>query len=289
MISVIIPAHNEASVIRRGLEELTRGALGGELEVIVVCNGCHDATAEIARSVDGPIRVFETEVASKANALNVGDDAAGGFPRIYMDADVLMSLQSARRLSAVLEDGLAAAAAPSVNTIFPRGTSWLVRTFYDFWMALPYVKEGMVAAGVYAVSRDGRARFGRFPDVIADDGYFRLQFASHERVEVASAVSTVSAPGRLSDLIKIKTRSRLGLLQLQARFPELFAGEARSSSYCETISALAPRPHLYFSAIPYVLITLYSRHRARRQIKTIDRYVWERDNSSRGDLAVAKR
>ena len=48
MISVIIPAHNEESVIARCLEAFVTGAEPGELEAIVVANGCSDATAEIA-------------------------------------------------------------------------------------------------------------------------------------------------------------------------------------------------------------------------------------------------
>ena len=285
MISVVVPAHNEASVIQRSLEALTAGAAPGELEVIVVCNGCRDATAEIARAFGEPVRVLETEIASKANALNLGDASANGFPRVYMDADVVMSFESVRLLATTLENGPAAAAAPRVETVFPKGAAWSVRAYYDFWMALPYVQEGMVAAGVYAVSREGRSRFGRFPDVIADDGYFRLLFAPHERVEVVSAISTVSAPGRIADLVKIKTRSRLGLFQLQANFPELFERHTKTTRYDQALFAIARRPSLYLSAIPYVLVTLYARYRAARQVKTLDRYVWERDNSSRGDPA----
>lgn len=289
MISVVIPAHNEASVIQRSLEALTKAAAPGELEVIVVCNGCSDATAEIARAFGEPVRVLETETASKANALNLGDDAARSFPRVYMDADIVMSFQSVQQLAATLAKGPAAAAAPRVNTVFPKGGAWSVRAYYNFWMALPYVQEGMVAAGVYAVSREGRARFGRFPDVIADDGYFRLLFAPDERVEVANAVSTVSAPSKISDLIKIKTRSRLGLFQLQSGFPELFERHTKTTRYDQALIAIARRPDLYLNAIPYVLITLCARYRAIQQFKRIDRYVWERDNSSRGDLASIRR
>ena len=39
LVTVIIPAHNEASVIRRTLSTLLRPASAGEFEVIVVCNG----------------------------------------------------------------------------------------------------------------------------------------------------------------------------------------------------------------------------------------------------------
>jgi hypothetical protein len=124
-----------------------------------------------------------------------------------------------------------------VDTVFTAGSDWAVRAFYDFWMALPFVREGMMAAGAYAMNEAGRARFGRFPDVIADDGFCRLQFAPEERVEVTDAVSRVVAPGRFSDLVKIRSRSRLGVYQLQTRFPELYAAERRKQ-------AVRPYPRL---------------------------------------------
>ncbi len=48
MASVIVPAHNEASVIRRCLDSLNGQA--GLDTLIVACNGCTDNTAEIVRT-----------------------------------------------------------------------------------------------------------------------------------------------------------------------------------------------------------------------------------------------
>src|SRR4029453_13779336 len=92
MTSIIIPAHNEESVIRRGLHAVLDGAAPGELEVIVVCNGCSDATADVAREFGIAVRVIETDVPSKSNALNLGDAAATRFPRFYLEADGTLDL-----------------------------------------------------------------------------------------------------------------------------------------------------------------------------------------------------
>ena len=43
-VSVVIPAHNEETVIGRCLAALFAGAGEGELDVVVVCNGCRDGT-----------------------------------------------------------------------------------------------------------------------------------------------------------------------------------------------------------------------------------------------------
>jgi glycosyltransferase involved in cell wall biosynthesis len=287
VISIIIPAHNEEAVIEHSLATLTRGAAPGELEVIVVCNGCKDATAARARAFGPPVRVIETDVPSKANALNLGDASATGFPRIYSDADVILTLESIRELACALEKDGILAVAPVAKNVFPPKTSWPVRAYYDFWMALPYVQEGMMAAGVYAVNREGRARFGDFPNVIADDGYFRLQYTGEERIEVPTAVSVVSAPAKFWDLILIKSRSRLGFYQLRDRFPQLFTREAKSKNYGGAFVAILKKPRLWPCAVPYIWVNVVSRHRAKKQFRKLAKeYVWERDNSSRVFVAA---
>jgi glycosyltransferase involved in cell wall biosynthesis len=288
MISIVIPAHNEEAVIAAGLRALTEGAGPDELEVIVVCNGCRDQTATVARAAGPPVRVIETDVASKPNALNLGDAAACGFPRFYIDADVAISLEAVRRIAAILDRGEALAAAPAVETVFLKGTQPAVRAYYEAWMSLPYVQEGMMAAGAYAVSREGRTRFERFPDVIADDGYFRLLFTSEERREVGGAVCRVLAPTNLSDLIKIKTRSRLGVIQLQTLFGDLYRRDAARKQYGAALRRLAADPRAYRGAAIYLWVTAVSRYRARLQARNLASYAWERDNSSRAHAGEAK-
>ena len=281
LISVIIPANNEAAVIRRCLGPLVKGYQQGEIEILVVCNGCSDNTAEIARSFGEPVRVIETRIPSKTNALNLGDAAAKGFPRVYLDADVVINLASIRKLAAALEEGAALATAPRPVDVFLPGTRWPVRAYYRLWATLPYVQEGMIAAGVYVLSREGRKRFEDFPDVIADDGYVRLLFEPAERLQVADAVSEVYAPLTLRDLLKIRTRSRLGVLQLRNRYPQLVIRETKTKNYKNTAVSLLCRPSLYLSAALYVYVVIASRLKARRRIRKIRNYKWERDDSSR--------
>jgi glycosyltransferase involved in cell wall biosynthesis len=79
--SVVIPAHNEERVIGRCLEVLQAGLRPGELEVVVVANGCTDNTERVARSAVPAVRVVSLAEASKAAALNAGDAVASAFPR----------------------------------------------------------------------------------------------------------------------------------------------------------------------------------------------------------------
>ena len=109
--SVVIPAHNEASVIERCLSALFTGVASEELDAIVVCNGCTDDTAERARRLPYSVRVLELERAHKPTALRAGDAAAITLPRLYLDADVVLPGESARRVLERLAGGAIAALA----------------------------------------------------------------------------------------------------------------------------------------------------------------------------------
>ncbi len=136
MISIIIPAHNESSVIARTLKAMTEGANPGEIDVIVVGNGCTDKAATIARGFGQPVRVLETEIESKTHALNLGDEVACAFPRIYADADVVITIDAIRSLASRLGQGDVLAVAPTPN-IDLSGCSWLVRNLFDIRSRLP--------------------------------------------------------------------------------------------------------------------------------------------------------
>jgi len=171
MTAIIIPAHNEAGVIAKTLTALLEQA-GTEDEVIVVCNGCNDNTASLARSFAPRVTVLETDVPSKTNALNLGDRHANTFPRVYLDADVVLGAGSLGKIVEALQSGrwLAVSPEPMMDLA---GASWGVRAYYDIWLSLPYCRSGMIGAGVYALSKEGRARFADFPSFFADRGYVR--------------------------------------------------------------------------------------------------------------------
>ena len=143
MVSIIIPAHNESSVLSRALSALLSDPNSGETtEVIVVCNGCTDDTANIARRFGSAVRVIETDIASKTHALNLGEQASRVFPRIYADADIVITGDGIRALVSRLERGDVSAVAPTPE-INLTGCSWLVRKYYSVRSRLPSSREGI--------------------------------------------------------------------------------------------------------------------------------------------------
>lgn len=276
-ISIVIPAHNEGAVIERCLRTLLQSAKPGELCVVVVANGCTDRTAAVARAVDPCVEVIETPVGCKTTALNLGDGAAGDvFPRIYLDGDLVLGTDAARMICDALREPGVLAAAPRFEFDL-EGASWAVRAFYRAWATMPYFDTGRIA-GAYALSREGRARFGRFPKLISDDGFVRLQFAPPERKTVDGCVVKVVAPRTLSDLLKIKTRSKAGTMELRAKHPELFANETASEG--ASLKRMLGRPLMWPSYAVYALVNLVAKRRARKRLSEGSK-IWERDESSR--------
>jgi glycosyltransferase involved in cell wall biosynthesis len=206
--SVVIPAHNESAVIERCLDALFSGIPPGELEVIVVCNGCTDDTAGRARALPYPVRVLELDRADKAAALRAGDAAALVLPRLYLDADVVLPGESARRVLARLADG-AIAARPPLSYDSSR-SSPIVRSYYRARSRLPAVLGGLWGAGVYGLSAAGRSRFDEFPDVVADDLWLDHQFAGQGIEIVDCPPVVVMVPRRARDLLRILRRANRG-------------------------------------------------------------------------------
>lgn len=280
MTSIIIPAHNEASVIRATLTTLVEGLDVANTEVLVVCNGCSDETAAEARIVAGPIQVLEIDQASKTEALNLGDSAASSYPRIYLDADVEISGTSISYLVSALQSPgvLAAEPTPRVDT---SQSSLIVKAYYDVYLALHGQQAGDVGGGVYAMSHNGRGRFETFPGVIADDAYARAHFGSGELMRISDASSVVYAPAGAVDLLQIKTRSRLGILELHRDYPELWAHKrSHTNSLVDKARSLPIR--IWPSVPVYVVLQLLARWRAKRLLASLDSYRWQRDDSSRG-------
>lgn len=278
MASVLIPAHDEERVLGATLAAVLDG-LGDEVEVLVACNGCKDGTAAVARRFAPRVQVLEIEAASKVAALNAAEAQAPTFPRVYLDADIPIRGADLMQVIAALERPGALAAEPHARFDLA-GAAWPVRAWYAIWRGLHGREPGDVGGGLYALSATGRARFGAFPDVIADDGYVRAHFAPGEITTVDGAETLVRVPRTLGDLVRTKTRSKLGGLQLAQRFPELWGRKrAAGRSLRRKVAALPVR---LWPLVPvYLAIQAWVQRRARRQLAQREAYRWERDLSTR--------
>lgn len=274
MATVIVPAHNEASVIRRCLNSII-GQEGLDT-LIVACNGCTDETVAIVRKEYPQAICLDINTPSKVNALNEAEKHIRSWPVFYIDADTRLSSNAIADISNAMQDGFTLLAAPE-PVIDTTQSSWLVKQFYHVWLQLPYIRDGVVATCSYVISETGHQRFKHFPNIINDDGFVRCQFDRTERRNILGTQVFITAPHNLASLIKIKTRARLGNMQLAA------------SGLC-TCKEQKPYSRIlrdrllskeFIAVLSYLAIVTVIRLRAAWQYRNVSTYRWEKDQTSR--------
>lgn len=232
MLSVIIPAHNEADWIGACLDSLLAEAapIGGA-QVVVVANGCIDKTVDIAESFRARAEtgkwdmvVLDLPGLGKPAALNAGDAVASGEMRVYLDADV------------VVGRGLVAAIAAELDVDTPRyvsgrpriapARSAVTRAYAGFWQNLPFARSIAPGFGLFAVNARGRERWGEYPHLISDDTYVRLLFSPHERVEVPFEYQWPMVEG-FKALVKVRRRQDAGVHEIKREHPALMDNEGK--------------------------------------------------------------
>lgn len=90
--SVIVPSHNGAEYIRKGLDSI-KAQTFKNYELIITCDACEDNTAEIAREYTD--KVFEIDAHRCGLARNKGLDNAEGEWILFMDDDDWFSTELA--------------------------------------------------------------------------------------------------------------------------------------------------------------------------------------------------
>jgi glycosyltransferase involved in cell wall biosynthesis len=276
--SVIIAAHNEAAVIVRTLHSILANApkLGRPLQVIVVANGCTDATAERARSLGDAVEVIETPVGNKIHALNLGDRAARYFPRAYVDADCTLTDNCLRCVLDTFQSHPdARLIVPEVRHLY-RGRNPLLAGYYRLWRSLPYVARQTMGRGFYAIDAALHARFVEFPALTADDKFIRGLTGPDERFIARGCHTTVLMPATFRDLVRCKTRWTFGNLELAHQRPELPDPEPHAG----TFRFLLLRPWHWINLPTFMLVYACSRAAARRKLAA-QVTSWERDDSTR--------
>jgi hypothetical protein len=275
---IVVPAHDEDAVLGQLLTRLTEDVRPGELEIVVVANGCTDGTAAVARSFEPAVRVLETPVPSKRAALRHGDEALTAFPRVYVDADVVLGTEDVRRLCAALAEPGVLAVAPD-RRFDMSGRSWPVRWYYDVWTRLPEVRDGLFGRGVLAVSEAGHRKVAALPPVMADDLAMSLAFRPAERAVVPAATVLIRPPRSWRDLLRRRVRAQVGTVQIEQ---DQVQPDASARTSVRDLVGLARREPSLAVRIPlFLAVALLARTTARRAVRAGDFTTWLRDESSR--------
>jgi glycosyltransferase involved in cell wall biosynthesis len=279
-ISVLIPAHNESEFLPFCLQSLLKQELAQIMRVIVIDNGSHDNTVEVASqwaprfaAAGHEMLVLHLPRGNKPAALNAGDAAAvEDACRIYLDADVQLSPGCVAKTAAALADGSAVWMCCPKMRVAP-SKSWATRTYARVWTGLPWVNSDAIGGGFYAVSAHGRKRWDRFPDIVAEDVFVQSQFLKNERCVLNDEHFLIPLPDGLADLIQVRTRWVRGNRELA----KLHAGEWGRAAFPfrDRIKLLLTQPHLWTGLPLYFLVNLCGMWNARRR-ERLGTKLWER-------------
>lgn len=279
LISIIVPAYNEQVRIRDALDALLAQDLEGWMDVIVIANGCHDRTADVAneyvsefRCMNHRLTVLELPSPGKCAAINAAEERLSASVRIYMDADVTLAPNAVRSMHTALSGGFSHLVAPQI--CIECGRSWLTRSFFRAWSATPAVREGVIGAGVLAVSVDGRRRWERFPMIVADDAFVRMHFQPDERCVLQDTYFALRPPEGVRELIEVRSRWRRGGRELEQLQDVMLERASRN------VQSLMRQPRLWRDLPTYALVNALARMLARwRNQRGPDH--WERSRRSR--------
>lgn len=262
-LTIIVPANNEEAYLASCLRALLASEpTEASVQVLVIANACTDKTIEVARTFESAaeslgwmLQVIDLAQPGKLNAMNVGDDLAKGELRLYLDADVLVSPGLIRNLVAEL----VATSAPryaSGKAVVSQPKSAVTRAYSRFWQMLPFARSEAPGFGAFAVNAAGRARWGRFPDIISDDTYVRLLFAPQERKGVQATYEWPMVEG-FKHLVKVRRRQDQGVKEIARRWPALLNNEGKSPVGLGDLMGMALREPLGFFV--YAAITVAVR------------------------------
>jgi glycosyltransferase involved in cell wall biosynthesis len=292
MPSIVIPAHNEANGIERCLRALLADNMP-DLVVVVVANACKDETASRARSLASShstslaprIHVIDTPQGGKTNAMNLGErylreQGLDRFPRLFLDADIELAPGALRALlDAVRAPGpRVVAATPEFDST---ACTLAVRLYYAAERFNPYHFSGAPnGSGTYCVNAEGRARWGEFPEVLADDGYVERCFAASERATVP-VTARVRVPRTIAALRRVAARVRLGTAELDRISPLRPDQRGAGGTFGAVAARLAPNPFKWPALAVWTWLKLLERLESRKVASKQGTDRWQQDASSR--------
>jgi cellulose synthase/poly-beta-1,6-N-acetylglucosamine synthase-like glycosyltransferase/peptidoglycan/xylan/chitin deacetylase (PgdA/CDA1 family)/spore germination protein YaaH len=225
LISVLIPAFNEARVIESSVRRVL-ASREAELEVVVIDDGSSDGTAEIVAEAfagDKRVRLLTLPNGGKAHALNRGLELARGAIVVALDADTQFEVETIARLARWFSD-------PAVGAVAGNAKVGNRVNLVTRWQAVEYVSAQnlerralsrlggimVVPGAVGAWRRTALDAVGGFPvDTLAEDQdlTIAIQRAGWRVANDIDAVAWTESPQTLRGLARQRFRWAFGTLQ----------------------------------------------------------------------------
>ncbi len=225
LISVLIPAFNEARVIEASVRRVL-ASLDATLEVIVIDDGSSDETSAIVSSAfagNERVKLLTLANGGKANALNRGLEVAKGAIVVALDADTQFEPETISRLARWFGD-------PEIGAVAGNAKVGNKVNLVTRWQAVEYVTaqnlERRAFAGLGAIMvvpgavgawrRTALDAVGGYPiNTLAEDQdlTIAIQRAGWRIANDVEAIAWTEAPQTLRSLAKQRFRWAFGTLQ----------------------------------------------------------------------------
>lgn len=209
MISFIIPAFNEESLIGRTIESVhaSARALGEPYEIVVADDDSSDRTADIARELGA--RVASVRHRQIAATRNSGAKAAFGEMLIFVDADTIVNAEVVRAAVHAMRSGaIGGGCTVEFSGRLPTYARVLLRT------AIPLYRWAGLAAGCFIFcTRPSFMDAGGFDESIYAGEEAILSRALRRRGRFVILRQSVITSGR-----KVRTHSAMEILGIFVRF-----------------------------------------------------------------------
>jgi len=235
-VTIIIPAYNEASSIKRTIQSVLNADYPEEkLEIIVIDDGSKDRTYDLAKMmVKGakyPIRVYKKKNGGKGSALNFGLKKAKNEIIISMDADTFIDKKAIKKMIAYFYNSDIMSVTPSMGVYKPKGL-WQRVQQIEYYLGV-FLRKSFAAANAIHITpgafsayrKEFFDKYGGYDEGnITEDLEIALRIQSHDLIlENAStaAVYTI-APTKFKELLIQRRRWYTGLIKNLWAYRRLF-------------------------------------------------------------------
>ena len=230
LCTIIIPSHNEESVIRRTVTDCFKQTYKN-IEVIVVCHNCSDRTFEEANIGDSRVRVFDykTKESGKGIALNYGVEKSRGKYLLILDGDGLLSSDFIELALPMFKDNYAGQGKYSPSNRNYNMLTRLLSVEGDLW-STPFMtvrgileKRCPLGGTGYILRKDALIDVGMFDNHLVDDYEltFRLLRKKYKIAFAPLCIDYDEKPPALDIMLRQRSRWAKGFLSLlTTRIPE---------------------------------------------------------------------
>ena len=270
LCSIVIPARNEESVIKRTVLNCLQQTYWN-VEVIVVCHNCTDRTFDEAKVEDPRVKVFDlqTKEAGKGIALNYGVEKSSGNYILVLDSDGLLTRDFLENALPLFDENYAAVQGRYIasNRNFNFVTKMLALEG-DLW-STPFMsirshlgRRCPLGGTGYIVRKDILAKVGMFANHLVDDYEltFRLLRNGYRIAYAPMSVNYDEKPPTLEFMLRQRARWGKGfidLLRTKIAEPSDIIGHIYWLNPIAAISGLIMLMVPAFAALHYLIFDYY--------------------------------